>query len=77
MPTPSDKDPAIERLLSDTFGVDRRASITESKCVSCQQPAVEFEDELSRKEFTISGLCQVCQNKVFRDPEEEYPGPDE
>ena len=24
-----------------------------------------FRDELSRKEFKISGMCQVCQDKVF------------
>lgn len=25
----------------------------------------DFKDALSRKEFTISGLCQKCQDKVF------------
>lgn len=26
-----------------------------------------FADELSVKEFMVSGLCQVCQDKVFVD----------
>jgi len=27
--------------------------------------ATEFKDELSKKEYKISGLCQECQDKVF------------
>ncbi len=34
-------------------------------CVSCQEPVVAFRDALSRKEYGISGLCQVCQDQVF------------
>lgn len=26
---------------------------------------IEFKDALSRKEYSISGLCQACQDKVF------------
>jgi hypothetical protein len=26
----------------------------------------EFKDELSIKEFGISGMCQKCQNKIFK-----------
>lgn len=26
-----------------------------------------FRDDLSRREFGISGLCQVCQDKTFGD----------
>ncbi len=25
----------------------------------------EFKDDLSRKEFKISGMCQTCQDEVF------------
>jgi len=36
-------------------------------CPICEKPVNEkdFKDELSRKEFDISGLCQPCQNKIF------------
>jgi len=30
-----------------------------------------FKDALSRKEFAISGLCQNCQDEVFKEEEEE------
>jgi hypothetical protein len=31
----------------------------------CGKFADNFRDELSRKEFNISGLCQRCQDQVF------------
>lgn len=40
----------------------------ESKCPFCGKqinPENEFRDMLSVKEFTISGLCQTCQDEFF------------
>ena len=36
-------------------------------CPSCSKPIVmaEFRDALSKKEFSMSGLCQACQDEVF------------
>lgn len=34
-------------------------------CPVCQAKPTTFRDELSRKEFGISGLCQSCQDKYF------------
>jgi hypothetical protein len=42
--------------------------IEEGKCPFCKKvilAQVEFRDELSRKEFGISGLCQKCQDETF------------
>jgi len=38
-------------------------------CPFCKKPinANDFRDELSRKEFRISGLCQKCQDEVFNE----------
>jgi len=36
-----------------------------NKCASCLGPAKEFRDFLSQKEYTISLLCQHCQDLVF------------
>lgn len=38
-----------------------------NKCPLCNKDIklTDFRDMLSKKEFTISGLCQTCQNKVF------------
>ena len=67
---PSKKSEAIEHVLRDlNGGVDRRTMIDADLCAICAQPATEFTDELSRKEYTISGLCQACQDGVFGSPE--------
>jgi uncharacterized CHY-type Zn-finger protein len=36
-------------------------------CPICSKPVVttEFKNELSRKEFQISGMCQKCQDDFF------------
>lgn len=66
---PSDKHPKLEQDLTDIFGFDRRATIESDKCaphpMGCGGDATEFRDEKSRKEYSISGLCQKCQDSVF------------
>lgn len=63
---PTDKSPDIERFLKAMTGIDRRQAVHEAFCVICGGPAIEFKDELSKKEFTISGMCETCQQKVFK-----------
>lgn len=67
MATPSKKHPGILRHL----GLDkpRIRAIEADRCIDapygCGGPATEFTDELSKKEYTISGLCQECQDAIF------------
>lgn len=69
MAQPSVKSQNVEDGLKQTFGIDRRKSIESNCCIStpigCGKPAVEFKDAQSKKEFTISGLCQSCQDRIF------------
>jgi hypothetical protein len=73
MLVPSDKNPAIEGFLEEVFG--RSSAITEGLCVKppmgCGKPIEGFRDDLSAKEYRISGLCQNCQDEVFSPPAEE------
>ena len=41
----------------------------EGKCPFCKQPVDinEFRDELSIKEYNISGMCQKCQDEFFKE----------
>jgi hypothetical protein len=32
---------------------------------------MDFRDELSKKEFGISGFCQSCQDDIFGGPDED------
>ncbi len=34
-------------------------------CPTCQKEVKTFDDNQSLREFTISGMCQECQDKTF------------
>lgn len=65
MMKPSDKSPGMEKFIKETFGIDRQKHIESNTCVFCKGPAIEFQDDLSRQEYQISGICQKCQNEVW------------
>ena len=54
-----------EEMAFKLFGRSRTLAIAGNGCVKCGESAVDFRDELSRKEFGISGLCQGCQDGIF------------
>ena len=58
-------------LALNLFGRSRNLAVAGKSCVSCGKPATDFRDELSRKEFGISGLCQRCQDEFFAEPLED------
>ena len=62
---PTDKSPQIDTLLTTVFGVHRKESIYTGNCVMCEQLATKFRDSISKREFSISGMCQTCQDKIF------------
>jgi hypothetical protein len=45
------------------------SNVLKGNCSFCKKDVSEkdFSDRLSLKEFKISGLCQECQNKVFKE----------
>ena len=65
MATPSEKSPHMEQFLENLYG--RTTAILLDYCVICRKPAENFRDELSRKEYTLSGMCNRCQDEVFVD----------
>lgn len=73
MAEPTKKAQEIEDLIDATnpSGRKRVDSIKQDTCAWCGKPATEFRDELSRKEYTISGFCQDCQDKTFGKSEPE------
>ena len=42
--------------------------VDSGKCPFCKETIDfnDFKDELSKKEFKISGLCDSCQKKTFK-----------
>jgi len=49
----------------EMFAEMRRRAKTTGCCASCGNKNLQFRDEVSRKEYTISLLCQACQDTVF------------
>jgi hypothetical protein len=66
-PQPAKKSDSIDSFLKNELGMDRKVAITEKRCVFCSAAVSldSFKDELSLKEFHISGICQTCQDKIF------------
>lgn len=62
---PSPKSPGIDLLIESVFGKNRADTIRSGKCTTCNTPNIEFRNDISRKEYTISGMCQDCQDSVF------------
>ena len=72
MAVPNEKSKDIEDTINLLFmqitnhPKNRRETIITNECMACGNEASKFRDELSRKEYTISGLCQACQDKMFK-----------
>jgi hypothetical protein len=75
------KAPQVDALLSEIIfnGKDRVTCISEGICVTCDEArglvATSFRDDISRKEYSISGMCQSCQDEVFGHEDEEPVDP--
>ena len=71
MATPANMSATVDEMLDilsstiNPLGTGRRTSIVNEVCVFCNGPATRFRNEISRKEFTISGMCQPCQDEMF------------
>lgn len=55
---------ALEGLAHTFFGRSRSGKV----CVTCGSAAItpeDFRDDLSRKEYQISKMCQKCQDEIF------------
>jgi len=57
----------ISGFTTKTFGRNYTECKNNNQCVICGELADNFTDELSRKEFQISAMCQTCQDNVFGD----------
>ena len=64
----AEKNEVIESMLegfSRMLGNPRSVAFESSTCVTCSGEAKDFRDATSEKEYTISGMCQDCQDKIW------------
>jgi len=63
-----------KKILCDTGFEEELKMVDSSRCPCCGEyinPATEFADDISLVEYKISGLCQSCQRKVFKEVQNE------
>lgn len=62
-----DKAPEIKNLMAYLTNRTPEELALGLFCATCGEPIDmnEFRDELSRREFGISRMCQECQDSVF------------
>jgi len=66
MATPSRKSDQVNEMVFKLTGIDRVEVIQNDQCAfKCAEPNFIWRDEKSKKEYTISGMCQSCQNDMF------------
>lgn len=66
-----EKSPQIKELLDflslniGTPNINRTTAKKQQKCCKCGGDASVFKDELSKKEYSLTGWCQTCQDDFF------------
>jgi hypothetical protein len=55
----------LEKVDRGAFGIPAKQAIKQKICVVCKDDITGFRDDLSAKEYQLSGLCQGCQDEVF------------
>ena len=59
----------LEHLLA--WIQQKRSTIAQAKedqiCNLCGEPILSFKDELSKREYEISAMCQNCQDGYFEE----------
>lgn len=62
-----------EDISMKFFGRSVSLAKAGNQCVCCGKNATEFRDEISKREYRISSLCQHCQDEMFDQlPEEDW-----
>ena len=63
--TPTEKSSVVESAISSVLGKDRRSYILAGKCIIIGEDAGPFRDEVSKREYEISGMGQKAQDEFW------------
>lgn len=50
---------------ADLIFPEKKALKDAGRCPTCMLTITDFRDELSVREYNISGMCQKCQDETF------------
>jgi len=57
---------SLDNISESFFGRKRSESISKRYCVICGEKVIKFTNNISAREFLISGMCEKCQDEVFK-----------
>ena len=55
----------IEKLSVASYRSDYQKAKARKKCILCQNPALDFRNASGRLEYSVSAICQECQDGYF------------
>lgn len=55
----------MNEKIMDSIFPNTSQRIKDKICPLCEKQIGDFKDELSKKEYKISGMCQKCQDDMF------------
>ncbi len=61
---------ALQEVFSKpTYSSDYARAKTQQTCIACGQSAGNFRDRSGLFEYSVSALCQQCQDRLFHSGE--------
>ena len=70
MPLPPDLSKPLFALFPDAADAVIRGE--RIPCGSTKIRDCDFRDEISKREYSVSGMCQACQDEIFQSDEYGY-----
>jgi len=56
-----------DALAVECFGMTKDDAVKDEICIDCREPALpKCSTDISRSEYRISGLCEMCWNRITR-----------
>ena len=63
---------SIDKMGQELFGLSRTDAHNDGVCIKCGQPALaNCYSEAGRREYKLSGLCELCFDKMSQEEEED------
>jgi len=59
----------VDILAKQIYGRTILDAKTQNICLKCGKQVGKFKDDISVREFGITGICQRCQDNIFGEDE--------
>lgn len=56
----------MENLQNENYQTVYRQAKNRRVCIICKLPAEAFRDKSAKLEYSISAICQQCQDSLFK-----------